>query len=348
MAKKRFKNYRVGLNSHTLAISLVEDAAIQEEFVALSEEEKVFLAQDERHVVYGAVLVPSRPIYRNNQQLGEHYITFEKEAIEAMAYEFMSEARTNEITLDHATKGEDISVVELWIKESLTQDKSVAVGLNPSLPIGTLFCGMKVNNEDTWKRIKDGSLRGFSVESLVSLEEFNNQIKEDSMIDEMSLISKIKDAFKEVLSSVSMQKQEEVIEPIEPEALEAQEPTVETPAEPTVETPSEPIETPSEPQTVVEPTTVKEEPIEAPTEPQNEPQPKADDNTKHLEDLINSLKDEIKALKDMNSGLSDKVKALEKQPSAEPVNVNAKGGGNGGDNYSNWRSQMASLIGGVR
>ena len=62
-----------------------------------------------------------------------------------------------------------------------------------------------------------------------------------------------------------------------------------------------------------------------------------------LEELINSLKEEINALKDMNNGLNEKVKELSKEPSAKPVNTNAKP--SAADTYSAWREQMRSMIG---
>ena len=58
MAKK-IKKYKVGLDSETMAISLVTEPAIEVDFIHMSkdEEEKqqVFLEANEKHMVYGAV-----------------------------------------------------------------------------------------------------------------------------------------------------------------------------------------------------------------------------------------------------------------------------------------------------
>jgi hypothetical protein len=40
-------------------------------------------------------------------------------------------------------------------------DKSRHYGF--ALPVGTWFVSYKINDDDTWKRIKDGELRGFSL-----------------------------------------------------------------------------------------------------------------------------------------------------------------------------------------
>jgi len=341
MSKKK-KIYKVGIDSETYAISLVESPAIEETLVALEEQKpiKIQLADEEKYMVYSAVLVPDKPIYRRNEDGDEFYIEFTKESIEKMSQEYLMNYRQNEITLDHSTMANDITLVESWIKTDMYKDKSVAIGLSEDLPIGTWIAGLKVNQIDAWNRIKNGELKGFSVESMISLEEFskndNNMIETN---DEM-FWSKLKNVMNDIFASMRMEDRK-ADEPKDEEVeLEEQEPSVEPQNEPTVE----PQEAPKE-EEVVE---TKEEPIEEPTEPKNEPQeePK-DDNTKHLEELINSMKEEIKALKDLNSGLNDKVKALEATPSAKPISTVAKPSVNSGiesDTYQAWREKMRQMI----
>jgi hypothetical protein len=55
-----------------------------------------------------------------------------------------------------------MSVVESWLIEDEVYDKSVKYGFN--LPKGTWMISMKVNNEDVWKDVKDGKVKGFSIE----------------------------------------------------------------------------------------------------------------------------------------------------------------------------------------
>lgn len=334
MAKK-IKKYKVGLNSETYAISLVEEPAIEETLIALSEQKeiKVQLANEDKHMVYSAVLVPDKPIYRRSDNGNEFYVEFTKESIEQMAQNFFKEFRQSDITLDHQTDATDITVVESWIKADMYKDKSVALGLNEQLPVGTWFCAMKVNNDDVWKRIKAGELNGFSVESMIKLEEFS-KVDNDMIETDMNYWDKLKQVLKEAFSKDT----EEVVEA----KLEEQTTTTEVKTEETVETAVEPSK-------VEEPTPTKEEVKEEPvaktveekedsTEPKTEP--KQEDN--HLAELINSLKEEINALKEMNTGLQSKIKDLAKQPSTKPVNTNAKP--SAGDTYANWRRQMADYL----
>jgi len=334
---KKIKKYKVGVDSETYAISLVEEPAIEETLVALSDQKeiKVQMANEEKHMVYSAVLVPDKPIYRRNDEGEEFYVEFTKESIEKMSQQFLKEYKQNEITLDHETMASDITVVESWIKSDLYKDKSVALGLNENLPVGTWFAGMKVNQIDVWDRIKSGELKGFSVESLIRLEEFGKQKENNMVIDEtneMGFWNKMKELLAEAFG-----KKEEEVQP-EPNTIESTNIDLEEqtpPAEPVVETPQEAPK-------VEEPAPVQEEPKQEPVEPENKPQeaPKPQDN--HLEELVNSLKEEIAALKEMNTGLQDKIKDLGKQPSAAPINTNAKP--SAADTYSAWREKMRGML----
>ena len=329
MAKK-IKKFKVGMDSETYAISLVEAPAIESEFVALAKEEEkqVFLESNERHMVYGAALIPDMDIYRNDGE-HEYYISFSKESIEKMSQDFMKEYRQYEVKTDHEDVANEVCVVESWLVSDAYKDKSNALGIN--VPEGSWMVGMKVNNIETWDRIKAGELKGFSVESLVSLEEFskidNNMEIEANEMFWTKLVNVLKETF-------SKKEEEPVIEEQANEEVNLEE---QTPAEPVSE-PSEPV---SEPQPVADPQPAPEPAVE----PQNEPQPvveapKAD--TSKLEELIGNLKAEIEALKETNTGLQNKISEMGKQPSAAPINTNAKPGG--GDTYSAWREQMRSML----
>lgn len=340
MAKK-IKKYKVGIDSETYAISMVESPAIESDFVALKkeEEQRVYLESDVKHMVYGAALIPDKDIYRNNGE-EEFYISFTKESIEKMSQDFLKDYRQHNVTLDHETDASDVTVVESWLKADALYDKSVAIGLDKDLPVGTWIVGMKVNQIDVWDRIKSGELKGFSVESLISLEEFNKQ--DNTMIEtNENFWTKLKS----ILSEAFNAKKEEVTEQIETmdSELEEQNPTepIEEPQEePTVE---EPIDEPIEVDEGVqegEGTIIQKEEIGQEEFIPNTPNP--------LEELIQNLNDEIKALKESNASLQEKISGLEKQPSANPIKPNAKPNagdtGVNGSAYQAWRERMRQFV----
>lgn len=332
MAKK-IKKFRVGTDSETYAISMVEEPAIEVDYVALAkqEEREVKLSSDERHICYGPALIPNKDIYRNNGEQ-EFYINFTEESIVKMSQDFMKEYRQHEVTLDHESEADEVYIVESWLVEDPYRDKANALGFN--VPKNTWMVGMKVNNIEVWDRVKAGELKGFSVESMISLEEFSkNDNNMDIKTDEM-FWDKLKNILKDTFS-----KKEEPVE-IEPTNIDL-EAEPQTEPQPTVEVPK--VEEPKVEEPKVEEPKVEEPVVEEPKieEPKAEEAPKVEDN--HLEELINSLKEEIAALKTSNGELQEKIKDMGKQPSAAPINTNAKP--NAGDTYAAWREQMRAMIG---
>lgn len=343
MDVKKIKKYKVGIDSETEAISMVTEPAIESDFVFLSKDKAIVkeaFSTDEKHMVYGAVLRPDFPIYRNDGE-NEYYLEFTSESIERMARDYMMNYRQGNVTIQHEEYANEVFMVESWIKQDMDKDKSVSVGLDKSLPIGTWFCGFYVNNNDVWERIKSGELKGFSVEAMIDLEDFAKVKKEDEFEMNESFWSKLKSIVNEALG-----KKEEKMEVNEPQVTEPQQ-TVQEPKvdEPIVTEPQQTVVEEPKP-TVQEPQTTEPKPTEPKVdEPKpNEPavqEPKVDDGN-HINDLIASLKEEISALKEANNVLVEKVNDLGKMPSTNPINVNGQNGTP--STYSSWRDMMAKMI----
>ena len=374
MATRKIKKYKVGIDSETEAISMVTEPAIESDFVFFSKDKDIVkeaFSSDEKHMVYGAVLRPDFPIYRYDGE-NEYYLEFTSESIERMARDYMMNYRQGNVTIQHEEYANEVFMVESWIKQDMDKDKSVSVGLDKSLPIGTWFCGFYVNNNDIWERIKSGELNGFSVEAMIDLEDFAKVKKEDEFEMNETFWDKLKTIVNEALGKKEEKMEEQpivneptVTEEPKPTVVEepkpTEEPTVVEEPKPTVDEPKveeepkkeEPKPTeepkPSEPTVVEEPKPTEEpKPIEEPkveeepkkAEPTEEPKPNDDGN--HLNDLIASLREEISALKEANTVLVEKVNDLGKMPSANPINVNGKNGTP--STYSSWRDMMANMI----
>lgn len=208
------KCYRV-TGGDLFAVSLVEDPAIESNFIALSKERIPIKLEDEKRLLVGAALVPNKPIYRNVNGK-EFYISFDEATIEKLAQDFLANDYQHNITVEHQDNVDDIVVVESWIKTS-ENDKSVGYGLNE--PIGTWFIGMKVNNDQIWQRIKDGYYKGFSIEAIVGLDEFiNNNNLQLSMDKEF--IDKLREIIYEAIGKTP--KAEEIVADVNEEVKENQ------------------------------------------------------------------------------------------------------------------------------
>lgn len=178
MKKKKLKYYSVGLDSDVYAISLVDEPAIESSFIYLSKEKpiQVCLNKDEKHIVMGAVLIPDKPIYRN-QDGEEFYIQFSADTIEKLAHQYLAKDRVYSFTQQHEDVADDIYVVETWLKTS-ENDKSKDYGID--VPVGSWLMAAKVENEEIWEKIKSGEMNGFSIEAFVNLDEIKlNKNKKD-------------------------------------------------------------------------------------------------------------------------------------------------------------------------
>jgi len=145
------------------AISIVEYPAIEENFVKLSKDQEIKLAEvdSERRILMGPALIPNKTIYRKNGE-EEYYIYFSRDTIRKVSEMFLTKGNQNKSTLEHQIDLQGLSVVESWIVEG-DQDKSKAYGMD--MPIGTWMVSMKVYNEDVWEKyVKTGRVKGFSIE----------------------------------------------------------------------------------------------------------------------------------------------------------------------------------------
>jgi hypothetical protein len=174
------------------AVSLVENPAIEENFVALSQQEiELKVADEERRVVVGVALVPEKRIYRKIKDK-EFNIYFSKETIAKAQELYMKNLNANNVTTEHEKPIKDATVIESWIVESEKQDKSNLFKLNA--PKGSWVIMMKINNNDEWKQVQEGNYKGFSIEGIFQgFEELNakKQLSEDEI-----MIETIKDIIK--------------------------------------------------------------------------------------------------------------------------------------------------------
>ena len=146
------------------AISLVSNPALERGWVALSKDQFLSLAKvnQEKRTLVGVALIPEKQIPRFDEKEGEYLVFFSKETIEKAQELFMNSLKNNKATVEHEKDVEGVSVIETWIKED-DNDKSNLYGFS-DLPIGSWLVKMKVYNDDVWRQVKEGELRGFSIE----------------------------------------------------------------------------------------------------------------------------------------------------------------------------------------
>ena len=145
------------------AISVVENPAIESDFIALSNQEiKLAEISKEKRLLMGALLIPNKPIYRKSGE-DEYHIFFSKDTITKASQMYLQNGNQSNSTLEHDSQLKGLTLVESWIVEDKQKDKTALYGLD--VPVGTWMGSVKVDNDEVWNSyVKTGKVKGFSIE----------------------------------------------------------------------------------------------------------------------------------------------------------------------------------------
>lgn len=181
------------------AISIVENPAIEEDFIALKASTVELASIDsEKRILMGAALVPDKKILRRNAE-GEYYIFFSKETVRRASELFLMKGNQSNSTLEHEVDVQGLTVVESWIIEDEYNDKSRKY--NMSLPVGTWMVSVKVNNDEIWNDyVKTGAVKGFSIEGFFT-DNLKEREEEEYSAEELKALEQIK-KLTELLASI--------------------------------------------------------------------------------------------------------------------------------------------------
>ena len=189
------------VNKGVYGISLVYNPAMEGHFLTFSKQEEIQLKtiNEEKRILLGLVLEPNKLIYRN--QGGEEFnVVFSEETIIQLAHNFQQSGYQNNSSIEHSGKVDGVTFVETWTVSDTKKDKSAAFGF--SYPKGSWLVMMKVESDEVWNDyVKNGKVRGFSIDALVELKEVNNVQMSDNK-------KTLKEMFEEVLISFGMKKSE--------------------------------------------------------------------------------------------------------------------------------------------
>ncbi len=171
------------------AVSVVHSPAIEENFIALNKHEIELKEVDtEKRILMGAALVPNKQIYRRNAKNEEYYIYFSSDTIRKASELFLMRSNQNNATYEHEKKLTGLSVVESWIIDDSKSDKSRLYGFD--LPKGTWMISMKVNNNEVWNDVKEGKVKGFSIEGYFA-DKFEMSSEEDEATEVIMELKKL-------------------------------------------------------------------------------------------------------------------------------------------------------------
>lgn len=137
------------------------------------------VVNDEERIVIGPAMIPDLPIYRNDEA-GEYYVFFDKKTIETIALKFYAKGFQQNANEMHAKAVDGITFFQSWIAD---ESKGIPkMKQFENLPDGTWFLGAKVENDETWAKVKDGTFKGFSVEGMFDMTEIKMRKSADEII----------------------------------------------------------------------------------------------------------------------------------------------------------------------
>ena len=182
------------LSTSVFRIALVENPAIETDFIYLNKEGKplLFSVQEEKRMIYSPVLIPDQNIPRVSESGEAYEIFLTADTIEEIARDYMLEKRTlGEWNYEHDEKQKltGVDVVENWIVQDPSNDKATLLGFK--VPSGTWMQGTYITNDQVLSDIKSKKVKGVSVEMDMAHELINLSIKNSAMSETNKLLGEI-------------------------------------------------------------------------------------------------------------------------------------------------------------
>lgn len=162
--RKRYKvKFKKGESEHMFhGIALHFNPAIKRAMQMYGSEMKTEMYGDaEEGVIVGPIMIPDMPIPRNHDGEIVEY-EFDAESIKNAMFDMTTGGHFNKFNINHEDRTYGVNITEFWQKEG-EEDKSSAYGYG-DLPVGTAFIKAHVDDEEVKQLIRDGVLKGFSVE----------------------------------------------------------------------------------------------------------------------------------------------------------------------------------------
>lgn len=162
-------------------VALVDNPATERNWFAFSKEMK-FKVDEQRRIITGALMVADLPIYRSSDKMGEFYVVFDSHQIEKIVQKFFKQGNTANVNMMHdANKQvEGVYMFESFIVDSRRGIKAPEgfTGITEGSWIGSY----KIDNDEVWTSVMNGTFRGYSVEGMFDME-IQKKSQEQEIID---------------------------------------------------------------------------------------------------------------------------------------------------------------------
>lgn len=149
----------LGENDEMIVNSIVDEPAHHHYFVTMNKKEILkFKIDDEKREITGVVIAANQPIYYYSDDMPECFLLFSPEVIQQIANKFFANNKNNLIDINHDFNINENAAILL---ESYFTDKNKPSSFD--VQEGSWIATYKINDDNLWKRIKSGELKGFSI-----------------------------------------------------------------------------------------------------------------------------------------------------------------------------------------
>ena len=122
-----------------------------------------FAAEEDQMMVTGPLMIPNKTILRIDEEGEPYFVYFSEETVKMIAEKMMAKKMLDKMNIEHDPDSPvDGYMTETWLIEDPENDKQKIFGFN--LPKGTWMGTYKINSPEVWKKVKDGTLTGYSIE----------------------------------------------------------------------------------------------------------------------------------------------------------------------------------------
>ena len=122
-----------------------------------------FAVHGDQQVLVGPMMIPDKLILRVDEDGNPYHVFFSRETIKNIAYKMIKEKLMDRINIEHNAANTVAGyLLESWIIEDNQRDKAVAYGFD--LPKGTWMAMYKIDDSYAWDMVKEGRVKGFSIE----------------------------------------------------------------------------------------------------------------------------------------------------------------------------------------
>lgn len=123
---------------------------------------------DEKRIVTGVMISVGTPIYRNSEDLGEHYVVFDAQTVDLIRRKFFMNGYNVNLNKQHdpnqVTNGAVLIDSYLISSTDSKLPNAPEAFKHMNLQDGSWIASYKVTDDKLWEEVKSGKFNGFSVE----------------------------------------------------------------------------------------------------------------------------------------------------------------------------------------